>query len=102
MESLPGGNRGFVITGCCKFRVARQQPTEVVIAARRFHVEQQWLVADAHLSAKDRFDACLFGRFHKLDGSMQVAGVRQGDRRQAMPFASSTMAVGDRVESRNE
>ena len=29
------------------------------IAACRFSVEQQWMIAHAHLSAKKRFDACL-------------------------------------------
>ena len=79
------GNRA---SSSCRsaFRVAREQAAEVVIAARRFNVEQQRLVAHAHLSAEDRFDARLLCRLHELHRAVQVAGVREGDSGQAVLF----------------
>ncbi len=56
----------------------------MVIALRRFDVEEQGLVADAHFSAKDRLNARLPCRLHELNCPVQVARVGERDGGQAV------------------
>ena len=71
------------------FLSARQQPTEVLVAARRFDVEPERMAVHLHFHSEDGFDAGGARRLGELHRPVQVALVRQRDGRQMMALCQA-------------
>jgi len=73
------GNGRFIAIGRRQFRMAGEQPIEIAVAWRRFHVEEQRLSLQVDLDPKDRFDAGLFAatRIQPRHANSPVSVVRQ-------------------------
>ena len=63
------------------FRLLREQPVQVVIAAGGFDVEQQGVVVHPQFRSEDRLDARVFRRLGELYRAVQIADVGQGNGR---------------------
>ena len=67
------------------FFLSRKQPAQIAITAGRFDVEQERLIAQVQLGAKDGLNAGLLGGLHELGRPVQIPGVGQRHRRTPMP-----------------
>ena len=56
------GHGRFIAIGRRQFRMAGEQPIEIAVAWRRFHVKEQRLSLQVDLVPKDRFDAGVFAQ----------------------------------------
>src|ERR1039458_8080665 len=69
--------------------MAGEQPIEIAVAWRRFHVKEQRLSLQVDLDPKDRFDAGLFCRQYKFNRPMQIPGVGERDSGHSMLFGEA-------------
>ena len=77
---------GTLVVGGAEVGFVREQTVEVVIAARRFDVEQQRLIIEAQFGSDNWLDAGALCPLGELRGAMQVADVGNRDGGQAVLF----------------
>ena len=85
-------------------RRPRKQLAKIGVTARRFDIEERRLAVDANFGAKDRLDARLASGQREFGRAVQVASVREGDRRQRLLFGQGHDGLGRkrRVQKRIE
>ncbi len=85
-------------------RRPRKQLAKIGVTARRFDIEKRRLAVDANFGTKDRLDARLASGQREFGRAVQVASVREGDRRQRLLFGQGHDGLGRkrRVQKRIE